>query len=1052
MIQEVSNGTELPREETRTEFLLDLSGDPMSNFPSPLKMQNPAIAKNRSGALRLTSKSSKRRMNLPNVGHKSKRRNWLKKIKREENNDKDRSLAIIRRQLLRKLNEKLKRRRMRRLREKTRRRRSLDQPRDRPSRKINHKKRSKIGRRHDHDIAEKIRIIYGMHHKRGKPSVRHKKSRAKKLKHWRSILPLRAGRHKFHRKSNNRSKRENDRSSDGSLYESIKKIVGRNVAGGPESTLPEVPNFSPNDRALVTKTLPEVRENSRADTSRELTKRLSSSKQPSGLDIGDAKAVSSVESVPLDDGVFYSHMIDLQTKLLKKSNDSTADENYTINGRNPRCLKNCNGICRSKYERVKNLVHAGSHYLLRRFDDCGTCASCGMSGPKKLGETKTKREDRSSSEVKSMAEKILHFASSIDPKRDKSDRVRETSESSLEGLVDKFGIDELGLTSEADRKSLAALVNGIINVQKNVNETLEIIRSGIGKVKTAASSKKTRRKSEKKISKLKSSKKKPTNKRERKKNKKKQKKHKNKGKKKKKSQKSLKTLRNKSKKVKKSVPSRKIHSAKSSSESKKKLENHLDEVGEEIKEILTEESDTKSKFYGNATRNVRSLRRDEEEPAVRKFYARYLRDTEDTNVASLGKFRSRRVRASQWNRLGNFETMRFPRFLDLTNTNLNYSKAKKSPTLVNATTLSAVSTLPTRRSSSSTRRRNKSARSKKQKPRKKPKKHRQHAKKEGAHVDSSFVTTTPKSKKKLTTASTKKSSKGPQYLNLKLTGQVNFIDKTDKNSLKRPSSHFSVQRKLQSSPNMASGKMSKDKSTNKKKNGIKRHASVKKSRILRKSSKRSRRRESQTLVPVENGRIRVKYIYKDAAESPQHRRHKTPKKKSSKTVATKNFREKQKSASPKVSDTRSLNSPKCNSCICDLEESVEELKKILTLKGDSLVKIVEYECKKYLDIGDEIVLVSTGIIGDVLPRSRRDLAEAKGMKYIKPGDLDDVLKEDGTEPRNENDVMSFPGSDLNVPCNRDGEDITWLTSISKPNYTWSRGDGLPLSGILQLYL
>ena len=46
----------------------------------------------------------------------------------------------------------------------------------------------------------------------------------------------------------------------------------------------------------------------------------------------------------------------------------------------------------------------------------------------------------------------------------------------------------------------------------------------------------------------------------------------------------------------------------------------------------------------------------------------------------------------------------------------------------------------------------------------------------------------------------------------------------------------------------------------------------------------------------------------------------------------------------------------------------------------------------------------------------------------------------------EHEIFSLPGFNLNIPCNHEGEDITWMMSISRPNYTWTREDGSPLSG------
>ncbi|XP_011297370.1 uncharacterized protein [Fopius arisanus] len=118
---------------------------------------------------------------------------------------------------------------------------------------------------------------------------------------------------------------------------------------------------------------------------------------------------------------------------------------------------------------------------------------------------------------------------------------------------------------------------------------------------------------------------------------------------------------------------------------------------------------------------------------------------------------------------------------------------------------------------------------------------------------------------------------------------------------------------------------------------------------------------------------------------------------------------------------------------------------MLLMRNDLLDRISTYSCQKFIGIGDELVLTSSGVLGDVLPRSRRQIAEAKGLKYIRPGNLEDLLR--GDEVRgHEHEILSFPGSDLNIPCNHEGEEITWLMSISRPNYTWTRVDSSPISG------
>jgi len=46
----------------------------------------------------------------------------------------------------------------------------------------------------------------------------------------------------------------------------------------------------------------------------------------------------------------------------------------------------------------------------------------------------------------------------------------------------------------------------------------------------------------------------------------------------------------------------------------------------------------------------------------------------------------------------------------------------------------------------------------------------------------------------------------------------------------------------------------------------------------------------------------------------------------------------------------------------------------------------------------------------------------------------------------DHDVISLPGLNLNLPCNQDGDGISWLSSVSRPSYTWKRTDGIALFG------
>lgn len=52
----------------------------------------------------------------------------------------------------------------------------------------------------------------------------------------------------------------------------------------------------------------------------------------------------------------------------------------------------------------------------------------------------------------------------------------------------------------------------------------------------------------------------------------------------------------------------------------------------------------------------------------------------------------------------------------------------------------------------------------------------------------------------------------------------------------------------------------------------------------------------------------------------------------------------------------------------------------------------------------------------------------------------------------DHDIISLPGVNLNVPCNQDGDGITWLSGINRPTYSWERTDGTTLFGITSPFI
>ncbi|KYN16352.1 hypothetical protein ALC57_11382 [Trachymyrmex cornetzi] len=115
----------------------------------------------------------------------------------------------------------------------------------------------------------------------------------------------------------------------------------------------------------------------------------------------------------------------------------------------------------------------------------------------------------------------------------------------------------------------------------------------------------------------------------------------------------------------------------------------------------------------------------------------------------------------------------------------------------------------------------------------------------------------------------------------------------------------------------------------------------------------------------------------------------------------------------------------------------------------SLDEIKALNCSEYKEIQDKIVISMDSDMEEVreFPQPHYNTESLKGQKYIKLEELEDNLKSN-SELYSDNDVISLPGLNLNLPCNQDGNGITWLSSISRPSYTWKRTDGIALFGFV----
>lgn len=80
----------------------------------------------------------------------------------------------------------------------------------------------------------------------------------------------------------------------------------------------------------------------------------------------------------------------------------------------------------------------------------------------------------------------------------------------------------------------------------------------------------------------------------------------------------------------------------------------------------------------------------------------------------------------------------------------------------------------------------------------------------------------------------------------------------------------------------------------------------------------------------------------------------------------------------------------CATCICDVGQAIEDMKKILIRKTDLLSKISVYDCAKFNDIGDQIVITNANL--ESLPRHYSEIEETKGRKYIDEEEIESALK------------------------------------------------------------
>ncbi|XP_070518731.1 uncharacterized protein [Cardiocondyla obscurior] len=139
----------------------------------------------------------------------------------------------------------------------------------------------------------------------------------------------------------------------------------------------------------------------------------------------------------------------------------------------------------------------------------------------------------------------------------------------------------------------------------------------------------------------------------------------------------------------------------------------------------------------------------------------------------------------------------------------------------------------------------------------------------------------------------------------------------------------------------------------------------------------------------------------------------------------------------------------CNNCICNVASTVNSIKPLLNRMHFPLDEIKALNCSEYKEIQDEIVISMDSDVEEAkeFPQPRYNVESLKDQKYIKLEELEDNFNND-LELYSDRDVVSLPGLNLNLPCNQDGDGITWLSSVNRPSYTWKRTDGIALLGFV----
>ncbi|KYM86210.1 hypothetical protein ALC53_04177 [Atta colombica] len=235
--------------------------------------------------------------------------------------------------------------------------------------------------------------------------------------------------------------------------------------------------------------------------------------------------------------------------------------------------------------------------------------------------------------------------------------------------------------------------------------------------------------------------------------------------------------------------------------------------------------------------------------------------------------------------------------------------------------------------------------------------------------------------------------------------------------------------------------------TNKLKRQIVRHEDTNKHK-KKQLAKSQTSQNLHSLHNTDNGIVNKKNAYRKTTANQYLQVGSTDKKNSEKVMHSNIINHKNKS----ISASHKQKIHNCFNCICDIANVINNIRSVLDRTSFSLNEIKALNCSEYKEIQDKIVISMDSDMEEAkeFPQSHYNIESLKGQKYIKLEELEDNLKSN-SELDSDNDVVSLPGLNLNLPCNQDSNSITWLSSISRPSYTWKRTDGFVMeNGDLEL--